>query len=56
MIQTKNLKKIYTTEDVETTALNQVNLAVQPGETAPRGAPRPGCGPARLRPAGRGLR
>ena len=32
MIKTKNLTKIFTTEDVETTALNNVNLEIQPGE------------------------
>jgi len=32
MIQTKNLKKLYTTEEVETTALNNVNLEIKQGE------------------------
>ena len=31
MIKTNNLKKIYTTEEVETTALNHVNLEVNSG-------------------------
>ena len=32
MIETKNLKKIYTTDEVETTALNNVNLKIREGE------------------------
>lgn len=32
MIKTTNLKKIYTTEEVETTALNNVNFEVDEGE------------------------
>lgn len=32
MIKTENLKKIYTTEEVETTALNDVNFEVKEGE------------------------
>jgi len=32
MIKTKNLKKVYTTEEVETTALNNVNFEVKKGE------------------------
>ena len=32
MIQTKNLKKLYTTEEVETTALNNINLEVKENE------------------------
>ena len=34
MLQTKNLTKVFTTEEVETTALNKVNLEVQEGEVA----------------------
>jgi len=47
MIETRNLKKIYTTEDVETTALNQVNLAVQGGEFIAIMGPS-GCGKSTL--------
>ncbi len=32
MIRTEDLKKIYTTEDVETTALNNINLEIKEGE------------------------
>jgi putative ABC transport system ATP-binding protein len=32
MINVKNLKKIYTTEEVETTALNNINLEISEGE------------------------
>jgi len=32
MIKTKDLTKIYTTEEVETTALNNINLEVREGE------------------------
>ncbi|HTY63706.1 MAG TPA: ABC transporter ATP-binding protein, partial [Acidobacteriota bacterium] len=31
MIETKNLKKVYTTGEVETTALDNVNLRVKQG-------------------------
>jgi putative ABC transport system ATP-binding protein len=47
MIETRNMKKIYTTEDVETTALNQVNLAVQTGEFIAIMGPS-GCGKSTL--------
>jgi len=47
MIETRNMKKIYTTEDVETTALNQVNLAVQAGEFIAIMGPS-GCGKSTL--------
>jgi len=29
MIKAKNLKKVYTTEEVETTALNNVNIEIK---------------------------
>ena len=32
MIRTNNLKKIYTTEEIETTALNDINMEVKEGE------------------------
>ncbi|MBW2707115.1 MAG: ABC transporter ATP-binding protein, partial [Deltaproteobacteria bacterium] len=32
MIKTKNLTKIFTTAEVETTAINNVNTEVQDGE------------------------
>jgi putative ABC transport system ATP-binding protein len=47
MIRTKNLKKIYTTEEVETTALNNVNLNVQQGEYVAIMGPS-GCGKSTL--------
>jgi len=47
MIETRNMKKIYTTADVETTALNQVNLAVQAGEFIAIMGPS-GCGKSTL--------
>ena len=43
MIKTKNLTKIFTTEEVETTALNNVNLEIQPGEFVAVMGPS-GCG------------
>jgi len=43
MIKTKNLKKIYRTEEVETTALNNVNLDVGEGEYVAIMGPS-GCG------------
>jgi putative ABC transport system ATP-binding protein len=47
MIKTKNLKKIYRTEEVETTALNNVNLDVGEGEYVAIMGPS-GCGKSTL--------
>ena len=43
MIKTKNLTKIFTTQEVETTALNNVNVEVQDGEFVAIMGPS-GCG------------
>ncbi len=47
MIRTVDLRKRYTTEEVETTALNNVNIEVQPGEFVAIMGPS-GCGKSTL--------
>jgi putative ABC transport system ATP-binding protein len=47
MIETRNMKKIYTTEEVETTALNQVNITIGEGEFVAIMGPS-GCGKSTL--------
>jgi putative ABC transport system ATP-binding protein len=47
MIKTKNLKRIYTTEEVETTALNNINFEVKKGEFVSIMGPS-GCGKSTL--------
>lgn len=47
MIKTNNLKKVYTTEEIETTALNNVNFAVKEGEFVSIMGPS-GCGKSTL--------
>ena len=47
MIQTNNLKKLFTTEEVETTALNNVNIEIQKGEFVSIMGPS-GCGKSTL--------
>lgn len=47
MIKTKNLKKIFTTEEVETTALDNVNFEVRGGEYVAVMGPS-GCGKSTL--------
>jgi len=47
MIKTQNLKKVYTTDEVETTALDHVNLEINEGEFCAVMGPS-GCGKSTL--------
>lgn len=47
MIKTENLQKLYTTEDVETIALINVNIIIEPGEFVSIMGPS-GCGKSTL--------
>ena len=47
MIKTENLRKLYTTDEVETTALNNVNIHIEQGEFVSIMGPS-GCGKSTL--------
>ncbi len=47
MIKTRNLRRVYTTDEVETTALNNVNIDIQEGEFVAIMGPS-GCGKSTL--------
>ncbi len=47
MIRTVNLQKLFTTEEVETTALNGINMEIQDGEFVAIMGPS-GCGKSTL--------
>jgi putative ABC transport system ATP-binding protein len=47
MIRTNNLKKVFTTDEVETTALNNINLEIKEGEFVAIMGPS-GCGKSTL--------